>query len=94
MADTSLRLMFTLFLARKIANLCWWAKSRSDFGPSWVGSRQQNEMKPLCIGGVADQVHLLLSLPTTMSVAKAMQLIKGGSSAWAHETFTPLRQFA
>jgi REP element-mobilizing transposase RayT len=35
-------------------------------------------------------LHLLLSLPTTMSVAKAMQLIKGGSSAWAHETFTPL----
>jgi putative transposase len=29
-----------------------------------------------------------------MSGAKAMQLIKGGSSAWAHETFTPLRQFA
>ena len=29
-----------------------------------------------------------------MSVAKAMQLIKGGSSAWAHETFSPLRQFA
>jgi hypothetical protein len=71
MADTSLRLMFTLFLARKIANLCWWAKSRSDFGPSWVGSRQQNEMKPLCIGGVADHVHFLLSLPTTMSVAKS-----------------------
>jgi hypothetical protein len=23
-----------------------------------------------------------------------MQLIKGGSSAWAHETFTSVRQFA
>jgi hypothetical protein len=29
-----------------------------------------------------------------MSVAKATQLIKGGSSAWAQETFTPLRPFA
>jgi hypothetical protein len=29
-----------------------------------------------------------------MSVAKAMPFIKGGSSAWAHETFSPLRQFA
>jgi Transposase IS200 like len=56
--------------------------------------RKANEIKPLCIGGVADHVHLLLSLRTTMSVAKAMQLIKGGSSAWAHETFTLLRQFA
>ena len=58
------------------------------------GIAKQNGIKPLCIGGVADHVHLLLSLPTTMSVAKAMQLIKGGSSAWAHETFSPLRQFA
>jgi REP element-mobilizing transposase RayT len=46
------------------------------------GIAKQNEIKPLCIGGVADHVHLLLSLPTTMSVAKAMQFIKGGSSAW------------
>jgi putative transposase len=58
------------------------------------GIAKQNEIEPLCIGGVADHVHLLLSLPTTMSVAKAMQFIKGGSSAWAHETFRPLRQFA
>ena len=58
------------------------------------GIAKQNEIKPLCIGGVAGHVHLLLSLPTTMSVAKAMRLIKGGSSTWAHETFNPLRQFA
>jgi len=58
------------------------------------GIAKQNEIKPLCIGGVADHVHLLLSLPTTVSVAKAMQLIKGGSSAWAHETFSSLQRFA
>jgi putative transposase len=29
-----------------------------------------------------------------MSVAKTMQFIKGESSGWAHETFSPLRQFA
>jgi REP element-mobilizing transposase RayT len=80
--------------APKIANLCWWTKSRNDFGRSWAESQKQNEIKPLCIGGVADHVHLLLSLPTTLSVAKAMQLIKGGSSAWAHEAFSPLRHFA
>ena len=58
------------------------------------GIAKQNEIKPLCIGGVADHVHPLLSLPTTLSVAKAIQLIKGGSSAWIHETFTPLRHFS
>ena len=51
-------------------------------------------MKALAIGGVADHVHVLLSLPATMSVAKAMQLLKGNSSKWIHETFPELRSFA
>ena len=37
-------------------------------------------MKAIEIGGVEDHVHMLLSLPATMPIAKAMQLIKGGSS--------------
>jgi len=51
-------------------------------------------MKALSIGGVEDHVHILLSLPATMPVAKAMQLIKGGSSKWVHETFPDQRLFA
>ena len=43
---------------------------------------------------MADHVHLLLSLPATMPVAKAMQLIKGGSSKWVHDTFRDQRLFA
>ena len=37
-------------------------------------------------------MHVLLSLPTTLSVAKAMQLLKGNSSKWLRETFPELRQ--
>jgi REP element-mobilizing transposase RayT len=48
-------------------------------------------MKALAIGGVADHVHLLVSLPGTLSIAKAMQLLKGNSSKWLHETFPELR---
>ena len=43
-----------------------------------------NGSRPRCIGGITDQVHLLLSLPTTVPIAKAIQLIKAGSSAWIH----------
>ncbi len=39
-------------------------------------------------------VHILLSLPSTMPVSKALQLIKGGSSKWVHETFPEHRLFA
>ena len=43
-------------------------------------------MKALAVGGMDDHVHLLLSLPSTMAVATAMQKIKRGSSLWMHET--------
>jgi REP element-mobilizing transposase RayT len=62
--------------------------------PFLGGIARENKMRALMIGGVADHVHLLLSLPATMSIAKAMQLIKGGSSKWIHETFPEQRLFA
>jgi REP-associated tyrosine transposase len=62
--------------------------------PFLGGIARQNKMKAVEIGGVEDHVHLLLSLPSTMSVSKAMQLIKGGSSKWVHETFPKYRLFA
>jgi REP element-mobilizing transposase RayT len=58
------------------------------------GIARENQMKALSIGGTADHVHVLLSLPTTLPVAKAVQLIKGGSSKWVHDTFGGLRKFA
>jgi putative transposase len=51
-------------------------------------------MKTLAIGGASDHVHVLLSLPATLSVAKAMQLLKGNSSKWIRETFPKMRSFA
>ena len=51
-------------------------------------------MRALAIGGTADHLHALLSLPGMMSFAKAVQLIKGGSSKWMHETFSKHKKFA
>jgi REP element-mobilizing transposase RayT len=58
------------------------------------GIAKENGMKALAIGGIADHVHLLLSMPATMPIAKAMQLVKGGSSKFVHETFPDQRAFA
>ena len=58
------------------------------------GIARQNKMKAVEIGGVEDHVHILLSLPSTVAIAKALQLIKGGSSKWIHETFPEQRGFA
>ena len=62
--------------------------------PFLGGIARQNKMKAIEIGGVEDHVHILLSLPSAMAVSKALQLIKGGSSKWVHETFTEHRLFA
>jgi len=61
--------------------------------PYLGGIARENGMKALAIGGVADHVHLLVSLPSTLSVS-AMQLLKGNSSKWLHETFPILRGLA
>jgi REP element-mobilizing transposase RayT len=67
---------------------------RDRLWPYLGGIARENAMKALAIGGVVDHVHILLSLPATLSVAKAMQLLKGNSSKWIHKTFPELRTFA
>jgi len=62
--------------------------------PYLGGIARVNEMKALAIGGTTDHLHTLLSLPATMAVSKAMQLLKGGSSKWVHEAFPALRGFS
>ncbi|MEP6822214.1 MAG: IS200/IS605 family transposase [Chthoniobacterales bacterium] len=64
---------------------------RGRLWPYLGGIARENGVRALAIGGVADHVHMLLSLPATLSVAKAMQLLKGNSSKWLHETFPELR---
>ena len=61
--------------------------------PYLGGIARENRMKALAIGGTTDHIHSLLSLPSTMSIAKAVQLIKGGSSKWVHDTFPECRNF-
>jgi putative transposase len=57
------------------------------------GIARENKIKLLAAGGVDDHVHLFISMPSTISISKAMQLIKGGSSKWIHETFPEHRLF-
>ena len=62
--------------------------------PYLAGIAKENDIRALAVGGVADHVHLLLSLPSTMAIAKAIQLVKGGSSKWVHDNFPEHRGFA
>lgn len=51
-------------------------------------------MDILEVGGASDHVHLLVKIPATLSVAKAVQLLKANSSKWLRETFPEMKDFA
>jgi REP element-mobilizing transposase RayT len=41
----------------------------------------------LKIGGMNDHIHILMTLPSTISLSKAMHKIKGSSSRWINKQF-------
>jgi putative transposase len=58
------------------------------------GIADHNGMTPLKNGGIEDHVHIVVGLLPTMALSKAVQLLKGGSSLWIHDTFPELAEFA
>ena len=63
------------------------AKERQTKLWSYLGGiARRNGFKAVAIGGTQNHVHILLSLPATMPLAKALQLLKGGSSKWLNES--------
>lgn len=66
---------------------------RDRLWPYIGGIARENKIKALAVGGTADHVHALVSLPPTLSVGKAIQLLKGNSSKWIHATFPKMRSF-
>ena len=66
----------------------------SRLWPYIGGIARENRMKALAIGGTSNHIHALLSLPAAFGFAKAVQLIKGGSSKWIHDTFGKHAKFA
>jgi len=52
------------------------------------GIARKNGFKALIVGGTADHLHVLLSLPATVPLAKAVQILKGASSHWMNDGVT------
>jgi REP element-mobilizing transposase RayT len=59
---------------------------QARLGAYMGGIAREHNMKALAIGGTSDHVHLLLSLPSTLAIAKAMREIKSASSHWMRDT--------
>ena len=57
------------------------------------GIARENHLKALVIDGIENHLHLLLGVPPSVAISKALQLIKGGSSGWIKETFPAMLGF-
>ena len=65
---------------------------QSDLWAFLGGIARKNGFKALIVGGTENHVHILLSLPASMPLAKSVQLVKGASSHWMNEKH--VRDFA
>jgi REP element-mobilizing transposase RayT len=50
-----------------------------------AGIGRNHKIPVLAAGGIANHVHLLIALPTDVTVAKAVQVLKANSSRWMGE---------
>jgi len=67
---------------------------RDRLFPFMGGILRKNGSRLISIGGTSNHVHVLALLPSTSSVSKIMQLLKGASTRWTHDTFPEHRNFA
>jgi putative transposase len=58
------------------------------------GTARRKGMKALAVGGTEDHIHALVSIPSTISVAVGIQVIKANSSKWVHDSFPSASDFA
>lgn len=58
---------------------------RSELWRYMGGIARENKVQAVTIGGMGDHVHLLLAIPSTITIARAIQLIKTGSTRWVRE---------
>ena len=64
---------------------------RDRLWPYMCGIAKEHKIQVVKIGCVEDHVHILVNLPSTLTISKAVQLIKGSSSTWARREL-PVKQ--
>jgi REP element-mobilizing transposase RayT len=94
MANTYTSLNYHVVFSTKNREPWLEAAIRERLWPYIGGIARDNGMKALEVGGVADHVHLLVSIPASMALSKAVQLLKGGSSHWVKDTFPNIAGFS
>jgi putative transposase len=87
MANTYTSLQYHVVFSTKNREPILEKTIRTQLFPYLAGIAAENGVIALELGGVLDHVHLLVAVPASMPLSKAVQLLKGGSSHWMNESF-------
>jgi REP element-mobilizing transposase RayT len=68
-------------LARRFVRVCWWHHEEEE---CQIDLRRRND----------DHIHLFASLPSTITIADFVGVVKSNSSRWVHRSFPKRRAFA
>jgi REP element-mobilizing transposase RayT len=94
MANTYTSLHYHIVFSTKRREPCITTDIRERVWAYIGGIARENNMTALAVGGMNDHAHVLLWARPTQTVSKAVQLLKGGSSLWIHQSFPRLKSFA
>ena len=85
MANTYTQLYIHLVFAVKYRDAVIDKSWRENLYQYIIGMIEQRGHKVYAIGGVADHIHILVSMSPTQSVSNLVQEVKRGSSLWIKE---------
>ena len=73
----------------------WIEREWSDNLYAYIGGvLRKKKAKLICAGGIDDHIHIYSSLPSTLTVADAVNAMKANSSRWIHEEMPKKKGFA
>ncbi len=94
MANTYTALHYHIVFSTKNRQ-CWIEPNIEQRVWAYLGGiARENGLTALAVGGIEHHIHMVIGAPPTITVSKAVQLIKGGSSKWLRGTFATLAEFA
>jgi REP element-mobilizing transposase RayT len=67
---------------------------REELYPYIGGTMRDVRAVPVIINGMPDHLHMLVSVPASLSVAELVRVVKANSSRWIHERWSARNTFA
>ncbi len=87
MSHTFTHLLTHIVFSTKERVPCITIEMQSELYPYLGGLTRELNGKAYIINGIEDHIHLLVSLPPTVSISEALKFIKANSSGWLGKRF-------